>query len=83
IVNMVLPALERVVRNMQNVYELLSALGKIGYVEDLPLERKGGELLPRSSQGARLDIRGLRFSYDEKNEVLQGLDLSLQPGERI
>jgi ATP-binding cassette subfamily B protein len=83
IVNMVLPALERVVRNMQNVYELLSALGKIGYVEDLPLERKGGEILPRSSQGARLDIRGLRFAYSENNEVLQGLDLSLQPGERI
>jgi ATP-binding cassette subfamily B protein len=83
IVNMVLPALERLVRNMQNVYELLSALGKIGYVEDLPLERKGGEVLPRSSQGARVDIRGLKFSYDEKNEVLQGLDLSLRAGERI
>jgi ATP-binding cassette subfamily B protein len=83
IVNMVLPALERLVRNMQNVYELLSALGKIGYVEDLPLERKGGETLPKSSQGARLDIRGLRFSYNESDEVLHGLDLSLNPGERI
>jgi len=83
IVNMVLPGLERLVRNMQNVYELLSALGKIGYVEDLPLERKGGEVLPRSSQGARVDIRGLHFAYNEGNEVLRGLDLSLQPGERI
>ncbi len=83
IVNMVLPGLERLVRNMQNVYELLSALGKIGYVEDLPLERKGGELLPRSSQGARLDIRGLRFSYKEGDEVLRGVDLSLSAGERI
>jgi ABC-type bacteriocin/lantibiotic exporter with double-glycine peptidase domain len=83
IVNMVLPGLERVVQNMQNIYELLSALGKIGYIEDLPLERKGGETLPRSSQGARVDIRGLRFSYKEGTEVLHGLDLSLQPGERI
>jgi len=83
IVNMVLPGLERVVRNMQNVYELLSALGKIGYVEDLPLERSGGVVLPRSSQGARVDIRGLTFSYNTANEVLHGLDLSLQPGERI
>jgi len=83
IVNMVLPALERVVRNMQNIYELLSALGKIGYVEDLPLERKGGEVLPRSSQGARLDIRGLRFAYKEGQEILCGVDLSLIPGERI
>lgn len=83
IVNMILPGLERVVRNMQNVYELLSALGKIGYVEDLPLERKGGEVLPRSSQGARIDVKGLRFSYVEGQEVLQGLDLSLRSGERI
>ncbi len=83
IVNMVLPGLERVVQNMQNVYELLSALGKIGYVEDLPLERKGGEVLNRSTQGARIDIKGLRFSYNEGPEVLHGLDLCLQPGERI
>lgn len=83
IVNMVLPGLERLVRNMQNVYELLSALNKIGYVEDLPLERKGGEILPKSTQGARIDIRGLRFAYNEGSDVLQGLDLSLSPGERI
>jgi ABC-type bacteriocin/lantibiotic exporter with double-glycine peptidase domain len=83
IVNMVMPALERVVRNMQNVYELLSALNKIGYVEDLPLERKGGAILARSSQGARLDLRGLRFAYTEGQDVLCGVDLSLNPGDRI
>lgn len=83
IVNMVMPGLERVVRNMQNVYELLSALNKIGYVEDLPLERRGGEILPKSEHGARIDIRGLRFAYKEGDEVLHGFDLSLKPGERI
>ncbi len=83
IINMVLPGLERLVRNLQNVYELLSALNKIGYVEDLPLERKDGELLPKSSQGARVDIRGLRFAYTEGNDILRGLDLSLNPGEKI
>jgi len=83
IVNMVLPALERLIRNLQNVYELLSALNKIGYVEDLPLERTGGAVLARSSQGARLDLRGLRFAYVEGHDVLCGVDLSLNPGDRI
>lgn len=83
IINMVLPGLERLVRNLQNVYELLSALGKIGYVEDLPLERNGGEQLPAGNGGARIDIRSLRFSYMEKQPVLQGVDMTLSPGERI
>ena len=83
IVNMILPGLERIVRNCQNVYELLSALGKIGYVEDLPLERKGGELLPDSNKGAAVNIKGLRFAYQEQRYVLKGIDLQLAAGERI
>jgi ATP-binding cassette subfamily B protein len=83
IVNQVLPALERLVRNMQSVFELLSALGKIGYVEDLPLERKGGETFPKQHQGARVDIRGLSYAYGDSEPVLRSLDLCLQAGERI
>lgn len=83
IINMILPGLERLVRNLQNVYELLSALGKIGYVEDLPLERRGGLDLPYSQAGAEIKIKGLRFSYSEKSPVLSGLDLDIGAGERI
>lgn len=83
IVNMILPGLERVVRNCQNIYELLSALGKIGYVEDLPLERRGGEPLPESNLGASVKIKALRFAYSEQKNVLQGIDLQLAAGERI
>ncbi len=84
IVNMVMPGLERVVRNLQNVYELLSALGKIGYVEDLPLERKGGEPLPVTQvAGASVEIKGLGFTYTGHKPVLKGIDLAISAGERI
>lgn len=83
IVNMVMPGLERVVRNLQNIYELLSALGKIGYVEDLPLERRGGEELPYSNKGARVDIKALRFAYSDNDHILKGIDLNLDAGEHI
>ncbi len=83
IVNLVVPAVERIVRNMQNVFELLSALGKIGYVEDLQLERKGGEALPKTGKGASIDIKALTFVYPEGDKVLNGLDLNLSAGERI
>lgn len=83
IVNIVMPALERLVRNLQNVYELLSALGKIGFVEDLPLERKGGEQLPVSNDGIQLTIKNLCFSYGPNIQLFNGLDLFLKPGERV
>ncbi len=83
IVNMVMPGLERVVRNLQNIYELLSALGKIGYVEDMPLERRGGEPLAASAKGAEIKIKDLKFSYEDRGAALQGIDLHIGAGERI
>ncbi|MBL0188161.1 MAG: ATP-binding cassette domain-containing protein [Candidatus Obscuribacter sp.] len=83
IVNIMMPALERLVRNMQNVYELLSALGKIGYVEDLPLDKEGGESIGKNERGARIDIRGLHFAFQGGEDVLRGVDMSVAAGEQI
>ncbi|MCM4079851.1 ABC transporter ATP-binding protein [Paractinoplanes hotanensis] len=33
--------------------------------------------------GARIEVRGVRFSYVAGREVLHGLDLTLEPGERL
>ncbi|MBX9686139.1 MAG: ATP-binding cassette domain-containing protein [Candidatus Obscuribacterales bacterium] len=83
IVNMVVPGLERLIRNLQNIYELLSALGKIGYVEDLPLERRGGEAIVKSGKGAEVNIKSLRFAYPGGAQVIRGLTMNLTAGERI
>lgn len=83
IVTQMLPAIERVTRNLQTLYELLSALGKIGYVEDLPLERRDGQQLPSSPAGASVRVKGLQVTFGKDNQVLKGLDLTLLPGERV
>jgi ABC-type multidrug transport system fused ATPase/permease subunit len=38
---------------------------------------------PPTPRGARIDVRNLRFSYVPGREVLRGIDLTLQPGERL
>ncbi len=83
IVMQMLPAIERIIRHMQTLYELLSALGKIGYVEDLPLERRDGIEYERSAKGAAVTIKGLSIAFGADQKVLNGLDLTLQSGERV
>ncbi len=83
VVTQMLPAIERVTRNLQTLYELLSALGKIGYVEDLPLERRDGLTVERTAAGASVRLRGLQVTFDNNSPVLNGLDLTLEPGERV
>lgn len=83
IVTQMLPAIERIIRHMPTFYELLSALGKIGYVEDLPLERRDGLEQERGGKGATVAIKGLCIEFGADKKVLNGLDLTLAPGERI
>lgn len=83
IVTQMLPAIERLVRNLQTLYELLSALGKIGYVEDLPLERRDGLESTEEHDGAEVNIKGLRIAFGDNNVVLDGLNLKLNRGERV
>ncbi len=79
----VLSAMDKLIKQAEQVYDLLTALDKVGHVTDLPLEREDGAPLPAGTAGARVLCRGVRFSYRPGAEVLAGLDLQLQPGERV
>lgn len=83
LVTQMLPAIERLIRHLQTLYELLSALGKIGYVEDLPLERAEGSDCKVAQGGASLNIQGLKVDYGQKSNVINNMNLQLKPGERI
>jgi ABC-type multidrug transport system fused ATPase/permease subunit len=38
---------------------------------------------PVTPSGAGIEVRGVRFAYVEGREVLHGIDLTLEPGERL
>ena len=92
IVVSVLAALDKLVRQADQVFDLLTALDKIGHVTDLPPERTGGDSLTglaernesgRIGDGISFACRGVRFSYRSGSEILNGLDLTLSAGERV
>jgi len=83
IVVSILAALEKLVRQSDQVFDLLTGLDKIGHVTDLPLERVGGRAVPTDNGGASITCRNVRFSYKTGNAILTGLNFSLAPGERV
>lgn len=78
-----LEGLEKLIRLMENLYDLLTGLYKVGHLTDMPAERTKGWELPASREGARVECRKVRFSYDGSHEILSDLDLSIQPGEHV
>lgn len=78
----VLAALEKLIRNCDTFYDLLTGLDKVGHISDLPVERQGGVELREGKGGFSIDCQQLHFSYGGRAEILSGLNLCIQAGER-
>jgi ABC-type bacteriocin/lantibiotic exporter with double-glycine peptidase domain len=84
IVAQVLKATEKLLRQAEQFYDLLTGLDKTGYLLDLEPERSGGNPLPLPpADGASVRIQDVRFAYPDGTEVLRGVSLKLEPGERV
>lgn len=78
----VLSALEKLIRNCDTYYDLLTGLDKVGHLTDLPLERNAGAELSSITSGASIVMQDVCFSYDSDMPVLNNVNLTVQPGER-
>lgn len=78
-----LEGLEKLIRLMESVYDLLTSLDKIGHLTEMPIERHSGRTLLVNQEGAAITCRKVSFSYGDRGKVLCNLNLTIQPGERV
>ncbi len=83
IVTVVVVSFAKLGKSIENFYDLMAAVEKLGHLLDLPLERDGGEkpVLERKAAGVR--FRGVSFSYGAGPAVLSGLNLEIAAGQRV
>jgi len=75
-------ALEKLFRQLELVYDTLTALDKVGHVTDIPLERVGGTLFPEGKSGIAVETKSVAYSYGEI-PVLHNLTMFVPSGARV
>lgn len=86
IIVLILGAVEKIIVNLDTVYDMLTAVDKIGHVTDLPLERDGGFKTPRHyfDKGIEISMIDLSYSFPgSKKKALNNINLHIKPGERL
>jgi len=86
VIILIISSVEKLVLSAETIYDVLTALEKLGKVTDLPLERHEGlDYAPmRFSGGVSLKIKDLTFTYPGDPEPsLFHLSMEAQPGEKV
>lgn len=93
IVILIINSSEKLILTMEIVYDVLTALEKIGMVTDLPLETQQGVDFAemQTKHGIAVELQNLSYRFSDINAVvtsktdfvLRGLNLKILPNERV
>lgn len=86
IILIVISSVEKLILSMDTIYDVLTAVEKIGKITDLPLEKHEGIAFDRIDRGDGIAImtKDLKFTWPKEEEAsLKGIDLNIKAGEKI
>lgn len=87
IVILVLASVEKLILSMDTIYDVLTAVDKLGSVTDIPLENEDGIDAKEGGfdqNGINLEIRDLSYQYpDADSPSLKNISFNLKSGEKV
>lgn len=86
VIILVLAAVEKLIMNMEVIYDVLTGLEKLGKITDMPLEENGDMQIPQEDldRGLSISVKDLYFQFkDARYPTLKGLNLEVGSGEKV
>lgn len=85
VVLLMMASVEKLILAMETIYDVLTALEKLGNVTDLPIEQEEGVSFDEidTGKGMHIKVDKLRFQFaDARTPILDDLCFEAQPGEK-
>lgn len=84
VILMVINSVEKIIIGSESLYDVLTAVEKIGQVTDMELEPGQDDDLTLPTGKLSLEVDSLRFRYpDAERDTLKNLSFRVEPGEKI
>ncbi len=80
----VINSIEKILINLDTVYDVLTSVEKLGKITDKPLEEDGTIELPVEDNGLAVEMNNIHFSYDDETlPVLSNINLNIESNEKV
>ncbi len=83
VILMVISAVSKLISSLDSLYDVLTGIEKVKLITDSPLEHSGNIPLERMEEGHQLEVRNLRFGFDETNLILRDINFNVLPNAKI
>lgn len=83
VILMVISSVEKLIVNLDKVYDVMTSVEKITKVTDKPVEQSGTAQLVSDNKGLLLQAQKLTFGYTPDQPVIKKVSFTINPGEKI
>lgn len=87
IIILILNSIEKMMKSIETIYDVLTSLEKIGNVTDVPIEGEEGvsyEEIRSDGQGVEIVFKNLTYTFpDDEHPKLHNLNLNIRSGEKV
>lgn len=83
IILLVISSVEKLIINIDNVYDILTSVDKLEKITDQVLEQEGKQLFLPGRSGVDISVHELNFEYRNGQPVLKDLNFTINAGEKI
>lgn len=79
----VINSVEKLINNLDSVYDVLTSIEKVGQVTDKPVETSGSLLVKEGKGGYEVEMSNVGFSYNDLYPALSNINLQILSGEKV
>jgi ABC-type bacteriocin/lantibiotic exporter with double-glycine peptidase domain len=84
IIILIISSVEKLINSLESIYDVLTALEKIGYVTDMDLDNDAGIKLEKSIKSYSITLQDVCFSFPDSNKlILKDIDLHIPTGKSV
>jgi ATP-binding cassette, subfamily B, bacterial len=79
----IMNSVEKLIGNIDSVYDVLTAAEKLGQLTDAPIENEGSLVLPPAPGPLQLELKDVSFTYQSGRTVLKNVSMLVEPGQKV
>lgn len=83
VILMIIGSIEKLIMNLDKVYDVMTSVEKITKVTDKPTEKQGGIELNTQAGGVSVYAQNLSFGYEGEENLLADISFSIEKGEKV
>jgi ABC-type bacteriocin/lantibiotic exporter with double-glycine peptidase domain len=83
VILLVLGSVEKLIQSLENIYDVLTSIEKLGKVLDKPLERFGTMPLEEGEKGLAVRMEHVDFGYNDAVKILEDISIDIQPSQKV